>query len=466
MSPRSGRGSGAGSGGDSDADDPLLRPASDAGWDDAAPARPAAPRRPVEPKPTVAAPPLEPTPTVAAPPLEPKPTIAAPPLEPKAVSVEPKPASPAPKPASPASRPAPAREATAVPSVIVEPAPTAKLDAPTAKLDAPTAKLDAADPPLLPAKYDENDLRAAVGATPLAEATPASRKRRASLIDPEDDDEPRPPRNRKTLAILALGIAGGLGIIALVILGRLNSDRYLLACEPERAVPEQGRGFPPWGSHALDGDAWKPLKITPETRCQPHETDEPQTLARVYLAMILDQATALLSAREVTRVDDAEALLKQALLLTRPPEHESEALATERTEHHKEVERMLGDVTYWRASAKLRDASAALADAARQFEAAAAQHPRHVSDASAWATYTRKLAGDLTAGPGGAALSGSPGASAPASPAAAPTAAAPLTGEHPTIPAGIALPVEPARPTAAPVAPPPDAGVPTGGVLL
>jgi len=268
--------------------------------------------------------------------------------------------------------------------------------------------------------------------------------------------------------VAALGITAGLAALALVFLGYANSDRYRLTCEAERAVAEHGRSFPPWGTRALAGDAWRPLKIAPETRCQPHETDDPLDLERLYLSMILDQATALLTAREVTKLDDAEALLKQALLLTRPPEHEPEKLANERNAHHQDIERLLGDVTYGRASAKLHDAAGALAEAAKQFDSAAAQHPRHASDAPAWAAYARKLAQELHAGPAVAAPAASPPVSSPAAPTAPDT-------EHPNVPVGVALPVEPAKGSAdAPVVPsvppappaPADAGVPTGGVLL
>lgn len=389
-----------------DADDPLMKPASEVGFDEAA--------RAAEPAPSVV-------------------------VEPAAVVVEPA-------------------------AVAGEPAAVAgELAEPLAKIDAAIAQLEPKpEPPLLPAKYDENDLRAAVGARPIEPRAPRRRE-----YD-EDGDAPR-PRSRKAIAIVALAIAGVLGILALVFLGRINRDRYLLACEPERAVPEQGRAFPPWGMRALEGAAWRPLKIAPETRCQPHATDDVQTLNRAYLIMILDQVTVLLSAREVTRVDDADALLKQALLLTRPPAQESEALASERAEHRKEVDRMLGDVTYWRATARLRDAASALTDAARQFEAAAAAHPRHVSDAPAWATHAHKLAGELKAGPGAlAGLPGAPVVSRPAGPPADKADKADRT-DHGDIPVGVALPVDADRPAATPgaAAPPPDAGVPvTGGVLL
>jgi len=339
-----------------------------------------------------------------------------------------------------------------------------------------------------------------VGASPLSQPAASTRQRRGEANDhrrDDDSDESRPrPRNRKLIVVSAISITAGLGAAALAFLGYANSDRYFLACEPERAIPEQGRGFPPWGSRALNGEAWKPLKIAPETRCQPHETDDLLALERLYLSMIMDQATALLTAREVTRLDDAEALLKQALLLTRPPEYEPEKLAKERSEHHKEIERLLGDVTYWRASAKLREAATALGEAAKQFDSAAAQHPRHVSDAAAWATYAHKLAQELHTGPTGtpatppglspatppAASPASPvapsaapqGASPTASPVAPPAASGAIpSSEHPNAPMGVALPVEPDQGSATgsateppSAAAPLDAGVPTGGVLL
>jgi hypothetical protein len=412
-------------------DDPLHYPASEAGWDDPAPAvKPVAGELPAVTVEVAAAPTVEPA---AAPTVE---VAAAPTVEP----------------APPAAASAPS------PGTASPPLPSTTDGKPPSSAD---------DEPVLPATYDANDLRAAVGASPLPAPLATTRQSRAPAID-RDDGGDRPPRNRKAIVASAISITAGLAIAALVFVGRANSDRYLLACEPERAVPEQGRGFPPWGTRALEGEPWKPLKITPETRCQPHETDDPRALERLYLAMILDQATALLTAHEVTRLDDAEALLKQALLLTRPPEHEPEKLALERNERHQDIERMLGDVTYWRASARLHDAQAALTDAAKQFDRAAAQHPRHVSDAAAWATYARTLAQELHAGPAGAASPASPpGATAP-SPAVS-SAIAPAASEHPNVPVGVALPVEPGKPGAdepQPSAAPPDAGVPTGGVLL
>jgi len=321
----------------------------------------------------------------------------------------------------------------------------------------------------------------------------------AGRDDADRDDEPRPRRGLGTILLAAALAIGTAGIAVGVLLGYLNSDRYVLACEPDRAVPEQGRGFPPWGTRALTGAAWRPVKIAPETRCQPHETDDVLVLQRGFLAMVLDQATALLTAREVNRVDDAEALLQQALLLTRPAEHEPEPLARQRGEQHQEIEHLLGDVAYWRGQAKVRDALTALGDAAKLFDTAVTRHPHHVSDAAAWAARARMLAEQLHAG--SAAPAADP--AAPASPAPPSSASSPAVPSSPAAPASPAppssapspaapsSPVAPPAPAAAtgsagsasapatppaeldksprpppPATPPPDAGAPASGVLL
>ena len=296
--------------------------------------------------------------------------------------------------------------------------------------------------------------------------------------DAEPADDPRPRRSLGTALLAAALAIGTVGGAVVVLLGYLNSDRYVLTCEPERAVPEQGRGFPPWGTRALTGAAWRPVKIAPETRCQPHETDDVLVLQRGFLAMVLDQATALLTAREVNRVDDAEALLQQALLLTRPAEHEPEPLARQRGEQHQEIEHLLGDVAYWRGQAKVRDALTALGDAAKLFDTAVTRHPHHVSDAAAWAARARMLAEQLHAG--SAAPAADPAAPAsPAPPSSAPSPAAPSSPVAPPAPAAATGSAgsasAPATPPAEldksprpppPATPPPDAGAPASGVLL
>lgn len=323
--------------------------------------------------------------------------------------------------------------------------------APAAGTDADPPGITDGDEPLLPTAYDGDVLRDAIGAKP--------KRRRAETPVPVDDDDPdggddlvdpaERKRRRRTIVVSALSLIVGLGIAALVFLGRANSARYALTCESDRVVVAQGRSFPPWGTHELTDPAWKAVRIPAEAECHPRETEDEAELASWYARLLEDQASGLLQAREVTKVDDAETDLKQALLVIR-------LLASDddRKNQRKDIERMLGDVAYWRASAKLRGAVDALGDAAKQFDAAAVQRPRYVDDSAAWAAHVRKLADDLRAGPAGVTPTAFPPLPAPAP-------------EHLPAPVGVALPVEPdhgsdATPAAAPV----DAGLPTGGVLL
>lgn len=486
-------------------DDPMFRPASDAGWGDA-------PAKPTDASPTAASP-------TAAPPTDASPTAAAPTTA-SSTAASPTAASPAAiasphasittspataasstgasSGASPATATASAsstaRRATTPPSsfsATVAPGVKATVSLPSTTpatsrgvsfpayvppsaaagtVASKPAAIDDPTLPDLPATHDENALRAAVGVSPLRSDKPSSDA--GDRAERDSDDEPDEPRRRRPRTVLAaaLAVAGLVGVGVLVLVGYLNSDRYVLACEPDLAVPEQGRGFPPWGTRPLAGATWHPLKIAPETRCKPVETDDPLVLERSFLAMVLDQASAQLSAHEVAKVDDAEALLEQALLLTRPPEHESEPFAKQRAERHQDVERLLGDVAFWRGAAKVRDATSALGDAIKQFDAAVAQHPQHATDAAAWAAYVRRLAQDLRTGPtGSASAAAAASASSPGSP---PSAATSPGVERPAAPApmappGTALPIEPEKsPTSPAQAAPLDAGAPTGGVLL
>lgn len=291
-------------------------------------------------------------------------------------------------------------------------------------------------PPPIPTDYP---LYAPPAAEPSYAAPPGAKPK--PIID--DDEPPAPRRSRKTIVLTAAGLVLALGIGTLVFLGSINSGNYYLVCAPEQVLAEQGRGFPPWGARELSDAQWKPIAIPPQAECKPRETEDPDELAGWYLDVLVGQASELLTAREVTKVDLADAELKQALLLARSPS---------KRDQRKDIERLLGDVEYWRALAALRDATAKLGDAAKQFESAAAQRPRHVSDASAWAAYIRKVADELHVGPAGAHAS--------AFPSAAPTA------ERPSAPAGVALPVEPSSEPAPSQPAAPDAGVPSGGVLL
>jgi hypothetical protein len=299
---------------------------------------------------------------------------------------------------------------------------------------------------ILPAAYDEGALRDAVGA-PLP-------KPKRLKTEPVDDDGVPKPAGRRTIVIAALAIIVGLVVATFVFLGRASSQRYVIACSTTHVTAEQGRGFPPWGSHPLAGPQWKPIALPANAECKPLETEDIAELEQWFLDVLVDRASTTLTTRNLLEavqpnkpnpLDLAAEQLNQALLLSRAPE---------RRDQRKEVERLLGDVQYWRATLRLRDAAAALADAARQFEAASTQRPRHVTDAADWATFLRRLGEDLQAGPSGALAV--PGVAGPTE----------TPSERPSAPVGTALPVEPDGSANEPAAAPPDAGLPTGGVLL
>jgi hypothetical protein len=314
------------------------------------------------------------------------------------------------------------------------------------------AEPEAPPPPIAPPTDD--DLREAVG---VARREKPDKPRAASRIDDgdrdtrDDDLADLPPltaeqqaRRRRLWLTLAFSTVIGLIIVAFVFIGRSNASRYYFQCGAEKITAEHGRGFPPWGTRELDGPEWAPIAIPPQAECQTRETEEPSELAGWFLDALIDQARAKLTAREVTAVDDAEKQLRQAYLLARDPK---------RVDQRNEIDRLLGDVQYWRGIAKVKSANAALADAAKLFDEAAARKPVKVTTSAAWADYARKLVDDLELGPD-------------ALRPAMPLGATPPPAREP-IPQGVALPVEPAIDAnmGAPITPP-DAGVPSGGVLL
>ncbi len=255
------------------------------------------------------------------------------------------------------------------------------------------------DEPILP-PYDPNALRDAVGAS------------KRNPLDVDLDEEPRVPPlpgRRRTVMVSAAITLVGLAIAALIFLGRANASRYLLTCTSERVVAEQGRAFPPWGSRPLAGAEWHAIALPPDAACKPRETEEPAELAHWYYDILVDRASTTLTSHQLLDVipkagaaatsatpqnplDTVGAQLDQALLLAR---------IFDGADQRKEVERLQGDLEYWRATVRLRDASQAMLDAAKQFDEAAARRPRHVSDASAWASFVRRLADELHGGPNG-----------------------------------------------------------------
>jgi hypothetical protein len=314
---------------------------------------------------------------------------------------------------------------------------------PSEPVAAPIEQIPASSPVLYPAPPQTDDPLAPLTASDVIPAPPPI----PSASDDDEADEERPPRSRKLLVVAIATLVIGLVIAAFVVLGTLHKQNFAIVCEPDEIVAAQGRAFPPWGERSLDdGAMWKPIKIPPEAECSGDTTDDLDELSAWFLATLQQRADLLLKARDAAKVDEAAGLLEQALLHTRAPE---------RRETRARIEQLLGDVTYWRASAKLRAASEALEDAAKQFDAAASKVPLHVTDAAAWAAHVRKQVGALRGGPGAATLfPPQPPEQGSAQPDRAPP--------------GHELPVEPSDvgpPVVEPL-PPEQAQIPSSGVLL
>lgn len=316
----------------------------------------------------------------------------------------------------------------------------------------PSSGLDPVTGLPVPPKPDPDDAPILPAAPPPPLATVAfdtktqskPKKAKKHRDDDGDSGDPDDPRRIRLHWVVAGAIVVAITIITLVFLGRENSSHYYVQCDSDKIVATRGRSFPPWGTTSLTGVEWKAIPIAPNDECTPTDSDNIAELEDYFLKVLMRQASALLQAKEVTKPDVAAEQLNQALLLAR-----SEARRPQR----RDIERLLGDVEYWRASTHLKEASTALLEAAKQFDAAAAQQPRHVADAASWAKYIRGLVDKLQAGP-----------SSKLSPDPANVSDGETRPGHEPVPAGTALPVTPDSPTKAPVTQP--AVSPSGGVLL
>jgi hypothetical protein len=290
-----------------------------------------------------------------------------------------------------------------------------------------------------------------------------ARKRGAKNVSREHLAPPKPPR-RLSPRTTRIAIGGGVGLVLIgiiVALGWFNARDYYLVCATDEIRAERGRAFPPWGTTTMSGAAWTTIEIPDNTECIEHRTDDLTELEAYFLEALLAQANARLASAEPTNIDVAEEQLKQAFLLTRTPE---------RRDKRKEVERLVGDVEYWRAAAQVKAAVSDLGKAGEQFEGAAKRLPRHQTDSTAWAEYTRHMSEELLRGPpslrpddpAASQLGDTPPfqGTGPDSPVRMPDAGVPAVPPVDAQP-GVMLP--PAT-DAAPA--PPDAGLPRGGVLL
>jgi hypothetical protein len=273
----------------------------------------------------------------------------------------------------------------------------------------------------------------------LSDVAPSPREAaQAALGSLDDEDLPprRPGRGRLVVVLMSIAL---LAIAALVLAGRSNAGRYRVTCGPSQLVAERGRSFPPWGYRPMSGAAWAPIGIPLAGECVARRTERLAELETWYLAAIGDQVAARLTPGEhgvaTEDIDAAAALVDQGLLLSRAPG---------RKDDRAELERMLGDVGYWRARARVEQAAAALDEAARGFAEAAGRKPRRATDATDWAERAHRAA---------AALRGGTAVDVAVDVGAAPAPSAP-TVLGPPAPAGTALPVEAPAPEATPAAPP------------
>jgi hypothetical protein len=283
------------------------------------------------------------------------------------------------------------------------------------------------------------DLKTAVGV--IEDKTPAAKH------DDDHDDEPKPVKRKRRGFLAGFLALAAIAIGVLVLLGHLNADRYLLTCEPDKVIAQHGRGFPPWGTRDLTGAEWAAISIPADAECTPRETDSQDELAGWYLDLLVERADKALLAHDPMQAEVASAQLQQALLLARSPDR--------RDARHK-IEHMLGDVDYWRATAKISYARSQLLDAAKQFDTAGAAVPSHANDAAKQAAYARRIADQLLLAGSGAGSTLTPAGPAPEQ---APQTPAPM---------GTALPVEPTRVQGDPLPMPASSSPPvsTGGVLL
>ena len=264
----------------------------------------------------------------------------------------------------------------------------------------------------------------------------------AAGIDPPKQKPPRPPLLSRRgwawvlalVALAALLTTGG-------VLSHLNSQKLYLECGDDDVRAERGRWFP-WGKTSLDGDRWKPFKL-PGT-CESREVDSESELEAAFLELLVSRLNTMLAAERPAEITEAVALIDQGMALARSPEHKPK---------RTELERLRGDVEYWRGRAELDGAIEKLETARGHYDEAVKIGPRHAGDAGDWTSFIERLIERARRGPTDEPEPG-PTPRADAGPTAPPTDAAP-----PAVPIDIPDAGPPAATT-------PDAGVPRGGVLL
>jgi hypothetical protein len=284
-------------------------------------------------------------------------------------------------------------------------------------------------------------------------------KKAAKDKRPAGDKQPRQISRRTMMFAIGAGLFAVL-IAIFIVLGYFNSRDYFLVCGSEHITGERGRKFPPWGRSTVPGRAWTPIQIPANAECVNQEFDNTGELEEVFTLALVEQAEALLTSGQPASVEVAEKQLLQALLLTRKPE---------RRDLRKKIERLRGDVEYWRAAAQIETIVTRLSKAGERFDDAASRRPRLNSNASAWAKFARTMSDEIRRGPPElrddkpiGPDTRPPFADTVPTPTASPNADAGVpAADRADAEPGVALPPE-VDATPAPA----DAGLPRGGVLL
>ncbi len=263
---------------------------------------------------------------------------------------------------------------------------------------------------------------------------------------------------KKMLLVFGIGAFFLLGAVS-VVLSWMNSKGFYFVCQAKQIVAERGRWLP-WGRAPMDGEEWKPIAKPPEARCTDRRFDTQRELAEALATALLSRANATLAAATESPITTeqltaTDAQLVQALLLLS---------GSEQSDQRKEIERLQGDVEYWRGAAAVREALAAMDKASEKFEAAASHAPRHAGDAQTWANHVRALAEELRQGPRALRPEApSPPGTPPPFSGTGPTVAPPAVPPSSTDDAGDAVGRD-TKTDAQPDAGPPS--IPKGGVLL
>jgi hypothetical protein len=335
----------------------------------------------------------------------------------------------------------------APPSVEIE---SGWIEAPGAEAPAGATKA----PPDAAAKDDLGAPATAAAGPPRAEESesqpppPSSLPEAAGIREP-----PRPWRPRLSRRGWLMAIAAALATVAIgtgAVLAWLNSRHFYLECGDDEIRASRGRSWP-WGRTTMEGARWKPVPVAGRIECQSARFASEAALEAAFLEAVHARADALLARDELgdaAQIETAANLIEQGLVLSRSPEHR---------DARKELERLRGDVEYWRATSEVQSALAAIEAARARFADAAGHAPRHVRDADRWAGFLEQLLKRGRSGPGAfAAERARPEAASDLAPAGGDGETAPRATAPDELPDPDAEPAKPAAP----------APIPRGGVLL